>query len=355
MTIAFVCPDSFTDYEAMEKELLKYKDISKIICATTNASNLVEDFCLDNSIKLWLVKDGGKLKRLRTMVERADKIILFEFTDYDGVKYSRTQYAMKYAQKLEKNLDIVNYDRKQEAQNQLNRLYNKYFIEKIDESNILSKLSTPFLISIPENYFIGKKILFVGQDTFGWYGTYQEEFSKAPNPVEYATNCHKQFFDNLEKSTAIWKFYKELVNSSKVPIIPNNIYKCDYIEGYGKWYTASHMLTQQGHTNKLKQLIDLQKDIFCKELEILKPDLVFLMISHNNDKLPFKYCFEDGLKFEQVLNGLDEKWLGKLSGEYENFPKETYRTYHPGHLLRNQNKLSQILKFFKEKLSDDPI
>ena len=117
MTIAFVCPDSFADYETVEKELSKYDDISKIICAASNAYRLAEVYTLHNNceIKTWLVKDGGPEKRLRTMIERADKVILFEFIDYDKnkTKYSRTQYALNYAKKLEKDLYIINYNREE--------------------------------------------------------------------------------------------------------------------------------------------------------------------------------------------------------------------------------------------------
>ncbi len=113
MTVAFVCPDSFTDYEAVEKELLKNEGISSIVCATTNAYNLIEVFSLKFDIKHKLIKSPGNEARLRKIVETSDKVVLFEYSDYDSkkVKYSRTQYALGYTKKLNHNLQYIDYDR----------------------------------------------------------------------------------------------------------------------------------------------------------------------------------------------------------------------------------------------------
>ena len=113
MTIAFVCPSSFNDYEAMEKELLKNNSISKITCATDTACSLVEKFTSTyNSIEHYRETRGKKVFNLRKIVQSADKVLLFEYTDYDGVTYSLTQKALIYARELKRELQYVEYDRK---------------------------------------------------------------------------------------------------------------------------------------------------------------------------------------------------------------------------------------------------
>jgi len=112
MTIAFVCPSSFNDYKAMEKELLKNDSISKITCATDTACSLVEKFISNNSsIEHYREISGGKVFNLRKIVQSADKVILFEYTDYDGVSYSLTQKALQHTRDLKRELQYVEYDR----------------------------------------------------------------------------------------------------------------------------------------------------------------------------------------------------------------------------------------------------
>ena len=352
MTIAFVCPDSFSDYETVENVLLKNDNITKIICATTNACTLVQSYASKYNIECSRVK-GGKEASLKKMVELSDKVILLEYIEYDPkvTKYSRTQIALAYARKINKSLEIVNYNRTEEAQKQLNKLYNEYFVVRAQEEfgiEILSKLSTPFLIKIPENYFRGKRIWYVGQDTFTWYGRYEKDFLKKSNPVTYAIDSYQSFFSD-SKNTPIWQYKDALFGDEKDRVICNNIYKCDYIEGYGEWYTASNMITQKGHLNKLEKLITLQADIFKKELEILKPQFVLLMTSHNQDNIAFQKCTDSKIISKPVSNQLSEKELGQIVSDF--LPKGTYRTYHPGYLRRmNKNKRDLIFNFLQKNI-----
>ena len=117
MTIAFVCPDSFKDYEAMEKELLKNKDIEKIICATSNAKRLLDVFSFKHGIPNSKEMRDSNSKRMRRVVDDADKVVLFEYSDYDPAKtrYSRTQISLEHAKKTSKELQYIDYKRYENA------------------------------------------------------------------------------------------------------------------------------------------------------------------------------------------------------------------------------------------------
>jgi hypothetical protein len=96
----------------MEKELLKNDVISKITCATDTACNLVEKFTSKyDSIEHYRETRWKKVFNLRKIVQSADKVVLFEYTDYDGETYSLTQKALKYARELKRDLQYVGYDR----------------------------------------------------------------------------------------------------------------------------------------------------------------------------------------------------------------------------------------------------
>ena len=109
MTIAFVCPDSFIDYEAVEEELLKNEGISKITCATTNACTLAKTFASKYNIEHYRESRGKKIFNLYKIVQSSDKVVLFEYSDYDGVTYSRTQKALEHAIKLNRDLQYIQY------------------------------------------------------------------------------------------------------------------------------------------------------------------------------------------------------------------------------------------------------
>ncbi len=74
MTIAFVCPDSFKDYKAVEEELLKNKSISKITCATTNACTLAKTFASKYNIEHYRETRGKKIFNLHKIVQSSDKL-----------------------------------------------------------------------------------------------------------------------------------------------------------------------------------------------------------------------------------------------------------------------------------------
>lgn len=118
MTIAFVCPDSFKDYEFAKRELSTIDSIQNIICATSNSARLMEAYVSEcNDIKYRHEKRSGKQARIRRMIKDADKVMLIEYTDHNRkrVKYSRTQIALDYIKETGKELQFIEYNRTEEA------------------------------------------------------------------------------------------------------------------------------------------------------------------------------------------------------------------------------------------------
>jgi len=118
MTIAFVCPYSFSDYGAIEKALLENSEVDTILCATPNACKLVKQFVLKHEHIMHKHENrGGKVFNLRKIVQMADKVVLFEYSDYDGQKYSLTQKALAYAREIKRELQYIEYDRSTPVKN----------------------------------------------------------------------------------------------------------------------------------------------------------------------------------------------------------------------------------------------
>ncbi len=118
MTIAFVCPYSFSDYVAIEKALLENSEVDTILCATPNACKLVKQFVSKyDHISHKCENRGRKVFNLRKIVQMADKVVLFEYSDYDGEKYSLTQKALAYAREIKRELQYIEYNRSTPVKN----------------------------------------------------------------------------------------------------------------------------------------------------------------------------------------------------------------------------------------------
>ncbi len=109
MKIAFVCPDSFDNYELMEQEFQKNENIGKITCATTNSYELSKQYADKFNIEHYRETRGGKIFNLRKIVQCSDKVVLFEKNNRDESKYSRTQKALDEANRLKRDLQFITF------------------------------------------------------------------------------------------------------------------------------------------------------------------------------------------------------------------------------------------------------
>jgi len=111
MTIALICPHSFEDYKIIEQELLKNENITKLMCATSNACKFAKIFSEKHNIEYYREERGGKVFNLRKIVQMADKVVLFEYSQRDETKYSLTQKALSESIRLKKDMQYIEYKR----------------------------------------------------------------------------------------------------------------------------------------------------------------------------------------------------------------------------------------------------
>ncbi len=256
------------------------------------------------------------------------------------------------------------------AQKQLNELYNDYFIKRYNEiskeidDEILKSLSIPYLLHVPKNYFKGKRVWYVGQEPYLWYGLYDKKRLEPEGIVDYAVQSHHEFFNGGMVNSPIWNFLGKLKEDAQNSIVCNNIYKFSYIEA-GLSPNSKLFKSKENQEKYLKPIYQLQQDILLKELEILKPEVILFMTGHDNDPLYFDNIGDKGIAYqskqyqvqyddidEAAKIGIDKWKFGQLI--YDKFPEETYRTYHPGYLRRSRHLSNEqkefIISFLQSKV-----
>lgn len=122
-------------------------------------------------------------------------------------------------------------------------------------------------------------------------------------------------------------------------------------------------MSQLNQNKQYRYLIDKikahQKDIFLKELEILKPDMVIFLTGNPYDSLFMDWQFDTSDNFfqeipEAVEQGIDKWKFGRLNSPL--LPKNTFRTYHPNYLRRASSKVLSkeqkgfVFDFLKEQI-----
>jgi hypothetical protein len=250
--------------------------------------------------------------------------------------------------------------------NKLKEMYNEYFVNHAKELEEERNFSRPFLMNVKEDYIkSSKKVMIVGQETFGWYGTY-EQFLNEKDSVEITQKIYDKFLENCSNdyNSPFWNFFNELKKvNSDASIIWNNVFKfetVDYLntpEALNNKYGLSSLSKMKKYRYLIDKIKALQKDVFIKELDILKPDVVIFLTGHPYDSLFMDWQFKDISIFYQSIEeaenqGIDKWKLGQFRNDH--LPLKTFRTYHPNY-LRRSSKLSKVQKdfifeFFKKQL-----
>lgn len=226
---------------------------------------------------------------------------------------------------------------------------NKSKLTDIFTSTELSKISAPHLLYVEPSYMHSKiKILFVGKETNIWWGKlkhyidikdsisilqqrYRTKFfggsvikSKNINETKYykAEDYHTPFFTEYKKIS------NELLNGEKGALIWSNLLKMDL--DIGKGYSRN----AKGN----KAIVSISKNIFLKELEILKPDYIIFATSYTYDKIIKEY-FEDQITHSEVI---EPKSLWKF--QIGNI--QCFRTWHPSTI--KYRALKNKLEYYKE-------
>lgn len=234
---------------------------------------------------------------------------------------------------------------------ELTQLYNDYFINKIrDLSSDELQFSTPFLLKPNTSYELSKqKIMIVGQETYTWYGKFAE-FLSNESPINYAQNVYSKFHEeeSTNYNSPFWSYINKLFENSDYHWIWNNVFKLETVEylsdekHLGKKVSLSVLNKNKKYRYLIDKIKSIQKDIFLKELEILKPDVVIFFTGNPYDNLFMDWQFDTQKNFYQEIPeafeiGIDKWKFGRLCNPL--LPQKTFRTYHPNYLRRVSKKV----------------
>ncbi len=221
----------------------------------------------------------------------------------------------------------------------INKQLESLYKEILNKDNLIKKFTThkltdysaPFLLKIDKNYLTAdKKILFVGKETNRWWGRLkdftehhnavqilQQRYTaelfggEVPNKHGEITKYKKEQNWNNQFFTEYKKMRKKLLNSTEGALVWSNLLKFDNAKSS----------TYSRNTKNDKTVIEISKQIFLKELEILQPDYIVFATSYTYDTI-IKDYFDDEIKDSLVIEP-HSLWKFK----YKNII--CYRTWHP--------------------------
>ncbi len=236
-----------------------------------------------------------------------------------------------------------------DVQAQLNKLYETILVEhpKLGTSEIISG---PFLVSAAEEYLQSSpRIAIVGQETFGYIPF--QNFCASTDRIEYSLSEYRNFdfgvgLNGKKYNSAFWSVFrqiqKELCKDVHRSIIWTNLILFD-VNQKSIFFVGPELV---------KAILGLQRDIFQRQMEILKPDVVLFLTGVNTKYDELIRRFYPGIVHKNLnVSGLSKVYIHVL--EHSLLPKKTLRTYHPGYLNRQGKKIeemviNQILSFIRE-------
>ncbi len=229
-------------------------------------------------------------------------------------------------------------------------LYKAYVAWKTSlhlQENDLLQLSPPLLLSVSESYLSSKRrILLVGQETYGWDWTsdlrirfpkYQNEYLfenivQLKDFIEYDQSIealiwgYKEFyFASYQPKTynsPFWRAFRDVQKWPDSGLIWNNLSRCDYQSG-------SILKAPLGLQDLL---IESQRDLFNKELMTLQPTICIFFTGPDYDGL-LSQVFPE-VQYMPVGN-IPVRQLARIHDP--RLPACSFRTYHPNYLSRGQH------------------
>lgn len=211
----------------------------------------------------------------------------------------------------------------QNLNKQLKDLYSEFlpkFVGSFNETE-LQELSLPLLMHVFSEYVKAKvKILFVGQETFGWGGKLNDSDKLNTSSL---TELYKKFkfaIDSKKRNSPFWRFLHDFNNKMN----PNGN------EGGFLWTNLSK--TDHNKTTPKKELQCKAISgylLLREELKIIKPDIVIFLTSWKYDNM-LREIFPN-VEFDIIK----PRFLTQL--KHNDLPILTFRTYHPAYLNRSKN------------------
>ena len=223
----------------------------------------------------------------------------------------------------------------QEMQRRLELAYADWKRSLHFEEPTALQLSPPLLLSVPPVYTNAKRrILFCGQETYGWDWTSNQrtnrtmqDFLANPDAVE-ALCCGYRQFDFAKPhpkswTSPFWRAFREVQDWPDAGLIWNNLSRCDYLGG--------SVLTARKEVQTC--LSECQRELLLRELAILQPQVCLFVTGPNYDNLLSEVF--PGCRLSEVANDIPVRQLARI--QHSRLPASSFRTYHPNYLSRGRH------------------
>ncbi|MDQ7074956.1 MAG: hypothetical protein Q9O24_07335 [Gammaproteobacteria bacterium] len=226
---------------------------------------------------------------------------------------------------------------------------------KVEASKIVGVTPAhPLLIKVRGDYEKADvKVMIVGQETDGWNGDFDSSSSKSVDflmddyfayfyddfkyPYHYVGRMKKKYRRPFWNKSNFNFFSSELKShfggkGKKVSCIWNNVSKIGQIH-------------RGRHTDEIEAMEESYFDVFRKEVEILRPNIIIFSSGPTRDRLIKERM--GGCDFSKIHSGYTKRQLTKII--FNDFPDICgFRTYHPnyraGRKARNKALLGSIIK-----------
>jgi hypothetical protein len=216
-----------------------------------------------------------------------------------------------------------------------------------DADRVLAKLDGPFLIATNEQYERAcPKVVIVGQENYGWIPNYLSFLQTGS--VEKALKIYREF-DIGDYGTWFGRGFRMIrdrilgnrAEGEKRSVIWSNLFKFNH-EGL-------HSI----HSPHYTSMLNLQRDVFQKELATLRPDVAILLTGPDYDFVIER--FYPGVRFESIgchpKNEIAGVFADGLPGG--NWPGRTFRAYHPESALHWKPQTKYTYDVIVEEIKKD--
>ena len=221
-----------------------------------------------------------------------------------------------------------------------------------------AQLSPPLLLSVPPGYIeADRRILFFGQETFGWgwtrnlrkdYPKYEvdypytdisnlKDFIANDDAVEALCWAYRAFdfakYQPVNHRSLFWQAFREVQGWRDAGLISSNLSRFDY-QGGSVDKTPEALRTY---------LAKCQCELIAKELEILQPHVCLFFTGSRNDNF-LSGVFPD-CTFTQIVDEIPKGQLARIG--HPRLPASSFRTGHPTTLSvdKHWDFIEQIRKF----------
>lgn len=183
----------------------------------------------------------------------------------------------------------------------LRLLYNKHWLSIHKCMKEFPGLSGPTVMHISDEYFASKKrLLIIGQQTFGWWRGDLEYLLKRYQEFNFGEEYYSSPFWNITSKVA------DVLRISRYAIAWTNLVKCDY--------------KKMRPSPKIEDKVQEAFPVLEKEISILSPEIVLFFTGPNYDERLMSSL--PGSSFDDVPNSRD--YLVRITNPL--LPKNSFRT-----------------------------